>query len=472
MNSSIPNGFEIKTYHATWKDMWNFSQFMHRVERECEKECAAKIVPPPGFDPKSREINPTTVLKRVVKLSAESMSIKNDTAFELSYENGQTMKYEKFKRQALQNESKLHGLTEAEIEDRAWQQLEQGSLNALYAINNEFTLFNDQCRFGNLSKFSTRESIIHQKNMKQLEGIHTPYVYIGSWPSNFALHLEECNLNAINFLHRGMKKIWYIIPIAENDKLEKLAREFGKVISTTCKNFIRHKSLMIAPTVLKKYGIKFSRVTQNPGEYIVTFSGGYHAGFNCGWNEAEAINFGTSRWLENVEKFKPCACVFAKEMRAVANELRPIYKNPGNFNKTLKCNNCDKFFSRQRYLNQHVNECKSKNIRFNCNKCHKTFAHRRNVTRHLKTCHGTSVVKFVCPTCGGKFTRRGDLRTHHFLIHTTKVDIAKISKINDTTSKTKLSTRKNKNLAKLQCSLCNTTLTGTSNFNRHMKNQH
>lgn len=31
-------------------------------------------------------------------------------------------------------------------------------------------------------------------------------------------------------------------------------------------------------------------------------------GFNCGLNEAEAINFGTDKWLEVFDRFRTCTC--------------------------------------------------------------------------------------------------------------------------------------------------------------------
>lgn len=51
----------------------------------------------------------------------------------------------------------------------------------------------------------------------------------------------------------------YIINKDDNTKLENLAQTlFGK--STTCDFYIRHKTVMLSPTVLKKNGIRFARV--------------------------------------------------------------------------------------------------------------------------------------------------------------------------------------------------------------------
>lgn len=40
------------------------------------------------------------------------------------------------------------------------------------------------------------------------------------------------------------------------------------------------------------------QITQNQGEFIITFPYGYHMGFNTGYNCAEAANFASERWVE------------------------------------------------------------------------------------------------------------------------------------------------------------------------------
>ena len=39
-------------------------------------------------------------------------------------------------------------------------------------------------------------------------------------------------------------------------------------------------------------------MTQQAGEFMVTFPYAYHAGFNHGYNCAESTNFATQRWIE------------------------------------------------------------------------------------------------------------------------------------------------------------------------------
>jgi len=62
--------------------------------------------------------------------------------------------------------------------------------------------------------------------------------------------------------------------------------------------------------VLKKLcpDITINKVKQEEGEFIITFPGCYHSGFNWGFNIAEAVNFGVHSWLNVFVKCGVCQC--------------------------------------------------------------------------------------------------------------------------------------------------------------------
>ncbi|ELK16498.1 Lysine-specific demethylase 4D [Pteropus alecto] len=109
-------------------------------------------------------------------------------------------------------------------------------------------------------------------------------------------------------------------------RLEHLAKELFPGSSRGCEAFLRHKVALISPTVLKENGIPFSRMTQEAGEFMVTFPYGYHAGFNHGFNCAEAINFATPRWIDYGKVASQCSCGEARvsfSMDAFVRILQP-----------------------------------------------------------------------------------------------------------------------------------------------------
>ncbi|TRZ03345.1 hypothetical protein DNTS_027495, partial [Danionella cerebrum] len=78
--------------------------------------------------------------------------------------------------------------------------------------------------------------------------------------------------------------------------------------SQGCASFLRHKMTLISPSILKKYSIPFDRITQEAGEFMITFPYGYHAGFNHGFNCAESTNFATLRWVDYGKMAALCTC--------------------------------------------------------------------------------------------------------------------------------------------------------------------
>ncbi len=142
----------------------------------------------------------------------------------------------------------------------------------------------------------------------KIEGVNTAYLYFGMWKTTFAWHTEDMDLYSINYLHFGAPKSWYGIPPEHAKRLERLAAGFFPQSFQICPNFLRHKMTLISPQILKEYSIPYDKITQETGEFMITFPYGYHAGYNHGFNCAESTNFASLRWIDFGKRAKCCSC--------------------------------------------------------------------------------------------------------------------------------------------------------------------
>ncbi|XP_076782167.1 lysine-specific demethylase 4D [Arvicanthis niloticus] len=196
----------------------------------------------------------------------------------------------------------------------------------IYGADVSGSLFDGKTQQWNVGHLGTIQDLLEQECGIVIEGVNTPYLYFGMWKTTFAWHTEDMDLYSINYLHFGQPKTWYAVPPEHGRRLERLARELFPGSSQSCQAFLRHKVALISPTVLKENGIPFGRITQEAGEFMVTFPYGYHSGFNHGFNCAEAINFATPRWINYGKVASQCSCGEARvsfSMDAFVRILQP-----------------------------------------------------------------------------------------------------------------------------------------------------
>ena len=62
-------------------------------------------------------------------------------------------------------------------------------------------------------------------------------------------------------------------------------------------DLLHHLVTLFSPMTLMEHGVPVVRTNQQAGEYVVTFPRAYHAGFNTGYNCAEAVNFCPADWV-------------------------------------------------------------------------------------------------------------------------------------------------------------------------------
>ncbi|KAJ1927862.1 hypothetical protein IWQ60_002553 [Tieghemiomyces parasiticus] len=156
-----------------------------------------------------------------------------------------------------------------------------------------------------------------------MPGVNQPYLYLGMWKATFAWHVEDMDLYSINYLHFGQPKSWYCIPPAHRAKFERAAQGLFSEDARHCPEFLRHKSSVISPSILKRqYDVPVHRLVQSHGEFVITFPNGYHAGFNQGFNCAESVNFALPSWVPLGRRAVPCRCI-GDSVRIAIDEFFP-----------------------------------------------------------------------------------------------------------------------------------------------------
>lgn len=63
-------------------------------------------------------------------------------------------------------------------------------------------------------------------------------------------------------------------------------------------DLLHHLVTIMNPNILVSNGVPIYKINQNVGEFVITFPRAYHAGFNQGFNFAEAVNFCPADWMK------------------------------------------------------------------------------------------------------------------------------------------------------------------------------
>lgn len=295
-------------YYPTLEEFSNFFQYIQKIEKTLNLDDYGliKVIPPDGwyhsFD-NINEIEDMTVLKPVIQLiSHVSTGIYTVNLLEKS-----NITVNKFYEYANKNSLNKENLSYEEIERKFWRSigLNGGLDDPMYGADMVGTLFgNDHASSWNINNLQTPLKIIG----KNLPGVSNAMLYFGCWRASFAFHTEDMELYSINYLHYGAPKSWYSIPPKYKKRFEVMAQSYYPEEYYQCSEFLRHKTSLISPSRLKDCAIPYHTAVQEKGEFMITFPGSYHQGFNHGFNIAEATNFATERWIEVARDARICHC--------------------------------------------------------------------------------------------------------------------------------------------------------------------
>ena len=177
-----------------------------------------------------------------------------------------------------------------------------------------------------------------------ISGMTIPWIYIGSLFSTFCWHVEDHYTLSANYCHFGATKKWYAIPEYDADKFEKLMKESAPDLFQRQPDLLHQLVTLLSPIDIIRNGVKCVYCDQKPNEFVITYPRVYHAGFNCGFNFNEAVNFTMDTWInygrKSINDYKQIGkeCVF-DYYALVENILRDenIFRNRERKNLVSQC---------------------------------------------------------------------------------------------------------------------------------------
>ncbi|XWS64754.1 hypothetical protein CRYUN_Cryun05aG0030800 [Craigia yunnanensis] len=149
----------------------------------------------------------------------------------------------------------------------------------------------------NLNNFPRLPGSVLSYESSDISGVLVPWLYIGMCFSSFCWHVEDHHLYSLNYMHWGAPKFWYGVPGKNAPKLEDAMRKHLPDLFDEQPDLLHQLVTQLSPSVLKSEGVPVYRCVQNAGDFVLTFPRAYHAGFNCGFNCAEAVNVAPVDWL-------------------------------------------------------------------------------------------------------------------------------------------------------------------------------
>ncbi|KAF5403943.1 hypothetical protein PHET_02650 [Paragonimus heterotremus] len=149
----------------------------------------------------------------------------------------------------------------------------------------------------NLNNLSVAERSALRFLPRDISGMIVPWVYVGMVFSCFCWHTEDHWSYSINYLHTGSPKTWYGVPTDSADAFEAAMRAEVPELFEVSPDLLHHITTMLSPSKIQAHGVPVYRLDQLAGEFVITFPRAYHAGFNQGFNFAEAVNFCPPDWV-------------------------------------------------------------------------------------------------------------------------------------------------------------------------------
>uniref|UniRef100_A0A8C2PVJ6 [histone H3]-trimethyl-L-lysine(9) demethylase n=1 Tax=Cyprinus carpio TaxID=7962 RepID=A0A8C2PVJ6_CYPCA len=280
------NSYKIMTFRPTMEEFKDFGKYIAYIETQgAHRAGLAKVIPPKEWKPRRSY---ETIEEMVIP--APIMQVVTGQSGLFTQYNIQKKSMTVGEYRKLANSKKYCTPQHKDFDDlerKYWKNLT--FMSPIYGADISGSLYDPDITEWNIGHLNTLLDMVEQECGIVIEGVNTPYLYFGMWKTTFAWHTEDMDLYT-SYIHHIC------------------AFSFFPGSSQGCDAFLRHKMTLLSPSILKKYSIPFDRITQEEGEFMITFPYGYHAGFNHGFNCAESTNFATLRWVDYGKMATLCSC--------------------------------------------------------------------------------------------------------------------------------------------------------------------
>lgn len=128
-------------------------------------------------------------------------------------------------------------------------------------------------------------------------GLTAPQLGFGMVFSSTCWRLEQHMMYSATYHHHGEAKTWYAVPASGRAAFEATAKKELAEAMSAQPDLLLQGVAMVLPSALQAAGVPVFSVVQEPGTFIVTLPGAYHAEFSHGLNCTESIAFAPPDWL-------------------------------------------------------------------------------------------------------------------------------------------------------------------------------
>lgn len=149
--------------------------------------------------------------------------------------------------------------------------LNKSSSKSLYGLDARQSLLKKNGPW-NMNEWSFDHSILNFKNRR----CGSTLIKVGMAGAWFGVHCEDSDAASVNYLHQGKPKHWFGVPNTKASKLEKILQKMTQ--DCKCPTVWKHKCFVLKEYLLKKHKIEYTKLVQEPGEFVFTLYGGYHWG--------------------------------------------------------------------------------------------------------------------------------------------------------------------------------------------------